>query len=435
MTSRRLPILHAAQPAPALDDAARPIDRSWRPSYVVWEITLACDLACHHCGSRAGRERPDELTTAQCLDLVDQIAAMGVNEVTLIGGEAYLRDDWVDIVARIKKYGMRCGMATGARGLSQERLEAGKRAGLDAISVSVDGLEEEHDAQRGVRGSFRAAMDAMDRIAALGGIRLTANTQINRLSLPILERVFDAIATRGARAWQVQLTAAMGRAADAYRDTGRPLFLEPYEVLYVHPKLARLKKEADRRKVTLWPGNNIGHFGPFEGIIRGHFAAGYRGACGAGRLSMGIEANGDIKGCPSLPTKPYVGGNVREHALVDIWERSAPLRFTRDLTARDLKGFCKDCYYAEECRGGCHWTSHVLLGYPGDNPYCHHRALELLARGERERVRCVEPAPNEPFDHATYVIDREPWPAEERAAVERLHAETEAAVWGSRGLS
>src|SRR5438105_15141290 len=73
---------------------SRDVDRRTRPIYAVWEITLACDLACRHCGSRAGRERPDELTTAEALDLVDQIADLGVKEVTLIGGEAYLREDW-----------------------------------------------------------------------------------------------------------------------------------------------------------------------------------------------------------------------------------------------------------------------------------------------------------------------------------------------------
>jgi radical SAM protein with 4Fe4S-binding SPASM domain len=428
VATRRLPLLEAAQRERPLEDEVRPIDRKWRPSYVVWELTLACDLACHHCGSRAARARPDELTTEECLDLADQIAALGANEVTIIGGEAYLRDDWTEIIRRIRKHGMRCGMATGGRGLTQERVLAAKDAGLEAISVSIDGLEEEHDALRGVRGSFRAAMDAMDRIRAIGGIRLSANTQINKKNLHVIDRVFDLIAEKGATAWQVQLTAAMGRAADPGGD-GSFVFLDPYEVLYVHPLLARLKRAGERRGVVMWPGNNVGHFGPFEGVIRGHFKATYRGSCGAGRLSLGIESNGDIKGCPSLPTNPYVGGNVREQKLVDIWERAAPLRFTRDMTAADLRGFCKDCYYAQECRGGCHWTSHVLLGYPGDNPYCHHRALELMAQGVRERVRLVEEAPNLPYDNARYVVEREPFPPDERAAVERLNTETEALVW------
>src|SRR5262245_43046472 len=73
-----------------LSHAARPVDLRARPVHAVWELTLACDLACRHCGSRAGRARPDELTRDEALDLVRQLAELGVQEVTLIGGEAYL---------------------------------------------------------------------------------------------------------------------------------------------------------------------------------------------------------------------------------------------------------------------------------------------------------------------------------------------------------
>ncbi len=93
---RSLPLAPTAAPAKRhlpLADAARDVDRRSIPNYAVWEITLACDLACRHCGSRAGKARPDELTTAECIDLVDQMADLGVLEVTLIGGEAYLRGD------------------------------------------------------------------------------------------------------------------------------------------------------------------------------------------------------------------------------------------------------------------------------------------------------------------------------------------------------
>src|SRR2546421_10403449 len=62
-----------------------------RPVHVVWELTLACNLKCVHCGSRAGTRRPGELTTEECLDLVAQLAELGTREVTLIGGEAFLR--------------------------------------------------------------------------------------------------------------------------------------------------------------------------------------------------------------------------------------------------------------------------------------------------------------------------------------------------------
>ncbi|WP_422615130.1 radical SAM protein, partial [Frankia torreyi] len=60
--------------------------RGRRRTYAVWELTLACNLACGHCGSRAGARRPAELSTAQALDVVAQLDAVGIDEVTLIGG-------------------------------------------------------------------------------------------------------------------------------------------------------------------------------------------------------------------------------------------------------------------------------------------------------------------------------------------------------------
>src|SRR5882672_633144 len=64
--------------------------KSYTPVHVVWEITLACDLKCMHCGSRAGHRRPRELDTRECLEVVDALARLGTREVSLIGGEAYL---------------------------------------------------------------------------------------------------------------------------------------------------------------------------------------------------------------------------------------------------------------------------------------------------------------------------------------------------------
>ena len=109
------------------------------PVHVVWEITLACNLKCAHCGSRAGKVRPDELTTEECFDVVDQLARLGTREITVIGGEAYLRRDWTDIIARISSHGILPSMQTGGRALTEERIRAAKAAGLRTCGVSVDG--------------------------------------------------------------------------------------------------------------------------------------------------------------------------------------------------------------------------------------------------------------------------------------------------------
>ena len=124
------------------------------PVHAVWEITLACDLKCQHCGSRAGKRRSAELTTDECLDLVRQLARMGTREVTLIGGEAYLRRDWLQIIREIREQGMDCTLQSGGLNLTEDRIKAAVDAGLQALGISVDGLREVHDRLRGVKGSL-----------------------------------------------------------------------------------------------------------------------------------------------------------------------------------------------------------------------------------------------------------------------------------------
>jgi sulfatase maturation enzyme AslB (radical SAM superfamily) len=80
------------------------------------------------------------------------------------------------------------------------------------------------------------------------------------------------------------------------------------------------------------------------------------------------------------------------------------------MTVENLSGFCRTCYYAEACLGGCNWTSHVALGKTGDNPFCHHRALELAKVGERERLVRKTHGAGTPFDYGTFEIVREPLP-------------------------
>ncbi|MBL8721698.1 MAG: hypothetical protein JNL79_37270, partial [Myxococcales bacterium] len=100
---RDLPILAQGPRKLPLEAETREIDRFYRPVYAVWEVTLACDLSCRHCGSRAGHARPDELTTAECLDVIDQLADLGTMEIVFIGGEVYLREDWLDLIRHTRK--------------------------------------------------------------------------------------------------------------------------------------------------------------------------------------------------------------------------------------------------------------------------------------------------------------------------------------------
>jgi radical SAM protein with 4Fe4S-binding SPASM domain len=404
-----LPLVPLAEPARRVRLPLAPKVRSCdsvRPRYAVWELTLRCDLACRHCGSRAGRARADELDTREALDVVSQMAELGVTEATIIGGEAYLRDDWHVIAAALVDAGIRTTMTTGGRGLTAERVEQALRAGIESVSVSIDGLADTHDHLRALDGSFAAALRALDHLRA-AKLPRSVNTQLNAYNLHHIEALLELLAPYDIHSWQIQITVAMGRAADHPE-----LLLQPWQMLELMPLVARLDARCKQLGVRLWPASNIGYFGPYETLLRWDHSDGHQTGCEAGLRTLGIEANGDIKGCPSLPTADYVGGNIREHRLRDIWERAAAVGFNRERGVEDLWGRCADCYYAQTCKAGCTWTGHVLFGRRGNNPYCHHRALELLREGRRERLELREAAPGEPFDHARYELIEEPWPEE-----------------------
>lgn len=388
MASRRVPIVAG----------------DFYPAYVVWEITLRCDQPCAHCGSRAGGPRSDELSTEEALRVVEQLREQRTIEVVLIGGEAYLHDGYLDIVRALRKAGIRPSMTTGGRGIDADMARAMKDAGMHMVSVSIDGLEKSHDLIRRAKSSFQSATRALEHCRNAGLI-VAANTHINRINRGDIEALYEHLRSQGIRAWQVQITAALGRAAD------RPaMLLQPYDLLDVVPRIAELKRRAYREGITILPGNNLGYFGPEEALLRSlkeggrdHFVG-----CQAGQRVLGIESDGAVKGCPSLQTYAYVGGNLRDKPLATIWNEAPELAFTRKRTVEDLWGFCRTCPFAEVCMGGCSFTAHALFGRPGNNPYCHFRARTLAAQNKRERLVPTTPAEGKPFDHGRFEIVEEP---------------------------
>lgn len=241
-----------------LAESARARDQSLRPRVAVWELTLRCNLSCIHCGSRAGKARKDELTTDECLGLVEQLAALDVLEVSLIGGEAHLHAGFLEVLRALKLHGIEVGMTTGGRGIDGALARKIADAGLNSVSVSLDGLEATHDALRGLSGSFASAISALDAFRA-AGVFVSVNTQINRANYREVPELLELLISYGARAFQIALTVAMGRAADHPH-----VLLQPYDLLEVYPIIAGLKRRRDEAGVRMWPGNNIGYFGPYE---------------------------------------------------------------------------------------------------------------------------------------------------------------------------
>jgi radical SAM protein with 4Fe4S-binding SPASM domain len=353
----------------------RALANDWRPRNCVWELTLACNLRCGHCGSRAGKPRPGELSTTECLDVVGQLAELGCELVTLSGGEPTIRRDW-DVIARaIADRGMKVNMVTNGAFRDEAATRAiarrAKDAGLCNIGISIDGPEEVHDGIRGA-GTFARTIASVRTFRA-EGLPVGVLTTVTRQNLHLLPEIKRLVQEAGATLWRLQLGKPMGSLCE-HRD----LVLRPEQMLVLVPMIARLKKEGGLHVAI---GDSIGYYGPYDELLRGR---GWRGrkecwkGCQAGMQAIGIEADGGVKGCLSLQAKwgdrdPFVEGNLRERRLSALWHDPRSFAFNRAFSVDQLTGVCVGCPKGQLCRGGARCVSSATLGVVTEDPWCWFR--------------------------------------------------------------
>jgi radical SAM protein with 4Fe4S-binding SPASM domain len=341
------------------------------PLRAVLETTLACDLRCRHCGSRAGRARPDELTTIECARLFGELATLGTRWLTLSGGEPTARPDWVDLVGAAAAAGLRAGMITNALSFDDRAAEAAKAAGLNAVGFSLDGIGPTHDRIRGRVGHYARVVHAMEA-ARHAQLPFALITHLNATNIAQLELIHDLALSNGAYAWQVQLGTNMGNLADHPELLVAPRALPAIE--------ARLGWLVARSPLKIYPSDSIGYFGPNEHLLRRAAGGSCFGGCPAGLRVVGIESNGNVKGCLSIMAgynargAGFVEGNVRVDPLADIWHREGAFAYTREFDVADLGGACRECAQAAKCRGGC-TAKKVASGGGAENPMCVLRAI------------------------------------------------------------
>jgi len=356
------------------------------PRFCVWELTLACELRCLHCGSHAGARRESELSIEECWRLADELAALGCEKVTLGGGEPTLHPAWHEIGRRLSDQGVRVNVISNGWAWSQDRLEQARYAKLTNVAFSLDGLEQAHDAVRR-QDSFRRVVAAIDLCVA-EGMPTSIVTHVNRLNMQELPELRAFLAEHGVAAWQLQLGIASGSMSQHHE-----LVIAPQELLWLVPQIAELRSD-DQARPLVCPADNIGYYGTCEQALRDRGAPiDFWIGCRAGCQVVGIESNGNIKGCLSLPSArhgqdQFLEGNVREHSLRALWERPGAFGFNRDFTEAQLGGFCAKCRYRDICRGGCTWAAYSHTSSRFDNPYCFyrqaviHRRLDLLGEDE-----------------------------------------------------
>ncbi|MDX9856297.1 MAG: radical SAM protein [candidate division Zixibacteria bacterium] len=332
------------------------------PQAVVWEITFACNMRCLHCGTAAGKKRPDELTTDEALALIDELCALGAVDITLSGGEPLLRTDWPLLAKRINDNGAKPYLITNGMAVTPEIVDTFVDVGLRNVGVSFDGVKKTHNFIRQREDSYDRVINAFHLMAANPRLKkFCALSQISNINLDEMETIRDILIDSGVPQWRIQMTTATGR----MREHGNLVMSIENFPRFVD-KILELKQD---KRLDIDVGENIGYYGCKGTMLTdGHPYWG----CFAGTRGLGIESNGDIKGCLSMPEQ-FVEGNIRTRSLTEIWNDPDAFAYNRKFKRESAGGFCKQCKYLPMCRAGCATTAVSASGSRGDNPYCIYR--------------------------------------------------------------
>lgn len=338
------------------------------PQVVDIEITNACNMRCLHCGSRSGKCRQNEMSTADLKNLVNELVGLGAESIALTGGEPLMRRDWSELVSHIRSCGVLCCLLTNGYLITPDVLKTAVEVDLNGFSISLDGLEDTHDHIRQTTGAWRRATNAMRLIKEQSSIRFAVETTLSGINLHELEQVHNLVSTTGCHQWRVQLANSVGRMSE---QADKLLSDAEFESLVDRIILLRISSP-----VNISVGSNIGFYGNKGAAVRGDmpWTGDYSGLRG-----VGITANGDVKGDLSMPGQ-FVEGNIRESSFTEIWTSNSTFSYNRQFNMDMVAGFCRECRYLKLCRGGDSRGSFALHGIRANSPYCMYRIEH--ARGE-----------------------------------------------------
>lgn len=348
------------------------------PEGVGWETTLRCNMRCRHCGSTAGSARCEELSTSDALNLCGQMVRMKIPRVILTGGETLLRKDWRVLLDALLDGGTNVGLLTNGWTLTSKLLAelASYQGAQFYLSVSLDGVPEDHDRIRALPGSFTRAFDGALYLRTQG-VPVAVITTVSHANIEgmeaLRERIFNELQPY---CWQIQIANAFGRAAE--NDDCRVTPIEYARTVCFVSESRRLSKGT---KTTVYAGDCLGYLSSIEEGLRDDPWPG----CQAGLQIIGIQSNGNVKGCLSIVDDRYVEGNVMKEGLEAIWNRPGAFSYTRCFESKQLKGQCRGCPVGERCRAGCSAASISAYGEAHRAPYCL-RAIEATKKEAKKAV-------------------------------------------------
>jgi radical SAM protein with 4Fe4S-binding SPASM domain len=348
----------------------------FRPAYpyhMVWLATNACNARCKHCSSSSTTRAPDELSTREVMDLVDQLAAVGVVDMAVSGGEPLLRRDLFDIISHMRRRGMAVGVGSNGSVITAARAAALAGCGVGRVQVSLDGLEHAHDRLRCWPGLFQRAVSGIGRCLE-AGLRTHVCCTINRFNAGELPAFVELVLGLGVKRINFSRYVPTGRKGD-------DLDLDDEEWFRSITECQRLRERyRERLEIVTHLAQQTLVDPEIEDM------PGFIG-CQAGIGQGCITANGTVYPCVLLP---LAVGNIRERAFAEIWTGAPLLQALRD--RENLHGRCHGCSHRSRC-AGCRAVAYARTGDAfAEDPRCWLDAAGQPARAPGQAGRAAEPA-------------------------------------------
>lgn len=322
-----------------------------------WCVTGLCNLRCLHCYMESPSGRYGELPLADTKRLIEQFEQANVLQVSLTGGEPFIRNDILDIIALLagKKIWIGQIFSNGLL-ITQEHLQVIKGLGFSpGFQISFDGPDS-HDHMRGVKGTGPGVLEGIRSVLS-AGFKVTVATSVDRMNTGRLADTYELMKDLHVQAWRIARPQESGN----WTEAATALTLHEESEAY-KPILNRWLKDGRPFYIQLG-GFYRGGPAP-EGEISGrdqlrqqinYTPENYD--CGSCREQPNLLPDGTLVPCPG-----YVDSILQDQmpnlfceGLSSVWTKSL-LREIADIKKKDILARnpeCSGCSQFKHCGCGC----------------------------------------------------------------------------------
>jgi radical SAM protein with 4Fe4S-binding SPASM domain len=352
----------------------------YRP-VVFWNITDQCNLSCTHCysGSGPGRTTEGELTTAEAIAVIDDLADMRVPLILLTGGEPLMRGDIFDVAAHAKGRGLKMALSTNGTLITPDMALKIRNCGIEYAGISLDGATAiTHDRFRNSPGAFELTTAAF-AACKTAGLRCGVRVTLTKENCGELEALVDLALTLGASRFCLYWLVPAGRGSSSYAR----LQVDRDDVIHALDLLYRKAKEIDpavMEFLTVDAPQDCVHLlasmeqdGSEDLSDARELLESLKGGCSAGTRVANINAQGNVYPCQFARSPEFLVGNIRNRPFSTLWADTGnpSLAMFRQKQAR-FGGRCGTCRYRELCGGGCRVRAHEAGGdFYAEDPFCY----------------------------------------------------------------